>query len=120
MENKFRLKIHHLTYYFERLYNLCNGGKENALDNDIDDKLSQEEHRNKVKKHIDNVIKCSLSVLTDNELQCFYLFYFNDIPQERIAQLMGVSQPMVNKFIRKSIDKIKMNVITDESQLKIF
>lgn len=111
----FSLSRHDLTYYFHQLYRLCHGGKDDFFAKDQE--IEETEYRHKREKDTDKVWECARRVLTINELQCFYLHFFESVQQERIAQLMEITQEAVNKFLKKSIVKVRDNLCVEEKQL---
>jgi RNA polymerase sigma factor (sigma-70 family) len=116
MDN-FKLHRHDLTYYFDELFNLCHGGCEDFFEKER--RQEDSEYRHKRQDETEKVLDCARKILTSSELQCFYLFFFDDVSQERIADVMEISQPAVNKFLRKSIEKIRRNMTEEKNQLLI-
>ena len=111
----FKLARHDLTYYFDELIRMYSGGKESALEHEK--VVNDFEYQIKRDKEINSIWICAVRYLTINELQCFSLYYFDRIPQERIACLMKISQEAVNHFLKKSIKKIRVNIKRDKQQL---
>ena len=104
----FHLTRHDLTYYFQEFIQMYHGGKEGTFEKErVETDL---EYQIKRDREMDKIWECVLNHLTDNEVQCFYLYYLERVPQERIAELMEISQEAVYKFLKKAIKKIKRNI----------
>lgn len=119
---QFKLQSPTLKYYHYKeiraLY-FGNDMSNKVLKQDWDDEQrdGDVEYRRKRESDMQKVLDCAVRFLTDSEFQCFYLFYFSDTPQEQIADLMDISQPMVNKFLKKSVEKIRCNIFIEQKQL---
>ena len=114
----FRPARHDLTYFFNEYFRICHGGKEDPLEQER--VMGDFEYQLKRDVEIEKIWKCALTALTMKELQCFYLYYLDRTPQEKIAKLMDVTQEAVNKLLRKSIKKIKIEIMLDKKQGVIF
>ena len=45
--------------------------------------------------------------LSAREKTAFYLFYYDRVPQKKIAEIMGISVPAVESLVHKALKKIK-------------
>ena len=108
-------------YHYAELRAMYFGGNRSSKmlrqDWDEEDRDEETEYNHKRELEMQRVFDCATRFLTDNEFQCFYLFFFSDTCQEEIAGLMEVSQPMVNKYLVKSMNKIRRNVYREMNQL---
>ena len=121
-KNIFKLQSRTLKYYhygeLRAMYFGNNrGNKILRQDWDEEERLEDDEYRRERELEMQKILKCAVRFLTDNEFQCFYLFFFSDVSQDQIANLMEVSQPMINKFLKKGIEKIKRIMCQEMKQL---
>ena len=111
--NPFKLTDYDLDYYFEELVAYFNPYEEETHINwnKVKDIRKINEERTQ------RVWRCAKEWLSASEFQCFYSFYGENLQQERIAEIMGVTQGYVHKAIKNSVKKIRKKINTGMEQL---
>jgi len=69
-------------------------------------KLEQEEQKNIEMKKLTK----SIDRLSDREKSAFYLFYYENLKQKKIAEIMQTSLSAVESLVHKSMKKIKKDM----------
>lgn len=78
---------------------------ETQLDNLEQDQLDEYIKEEKIK----SVKKVAKNILTNRQYIIFELYYFNDLTQQEIADLMGIPRPNVTRELGVIIKKIREN-----------
>ena len=87
---------------------------------DVVDMDDIEEYRRRRANNVVKMWNAIRSQCTEAEQNCFYLYYYENIRQDKIAKLMGFSQEFVVKCLKKLIKKIRIYIIENEKQLALF
>jgi RNA polymerase sigma-B factor len=87
-------------------------------DDDLDplESLGTEEHQYEVSEDR-AVLAPGFKVLDQRERQILQLRFFEGLTQSQIAQQVGISQMHVSRLIRRSLEKIRETIATDEESL---
>jgi len=94
---------------------LSAGGGGNDEDGDLDplESIGSEEHEYLVSEDR-AVLEPGLRVLDDRERRILHLRFFEGLTQSQIAQQVGISQMHVSRLIRRSLEKIRDEIATEE------
>ena len=87
------------------------GGDESDLD--PLESLGTEEHEYEISENR-AVLAPGLRVLDERERRILHLRFFEGLTQSQIAQQVGISQMHVSRLIRRSLEKIRAQIATDE------
>ena len=96
---------------------LSGGGGGHDDDDDLDplESIGSEEHEYEVSEDR-AVLEPGFRVLDDRERRILHLRFFKGLTQSQIAQEIGISQMHVSRLIRRSLEKIREEIATDEEQ----
>jgi RNA polymerase sigma-B factor len=89
------------------------GGGEGDEDLDPMESIGTEEHQFEVSEDR-AVLAPGFRVLDDRERKILQLRFFDGLTQSQIAQQVGISQMHVSRLIRRSLQKIREEIATDE------
>jgi RNA polymerase sigma-B factor len=92
------------------------GGHDDEDDLDPLDSIGSEEHQYEVSEDR-AVLEPGFRVLDDRERMILHLRFFEGLTQSQIAQQIGISQMHVSRLIRRSLDKIRDEIATDEEDV---
>jgi len=89
-------------------------------DDDLDplESLGTEEHQYEVSEDR-AVLAPGFKVLDPRERMILQLRFFDGLTQSQIAQQVGISQMHVSRLIRRSLEKIRETIATDEETLTL-
>ena len=84
-------------------------------DSDLDplESLGTEEHQYSVSEDR-AVLAPGFRVLDDRERRILHLRFFEGLTQSQIAQQVGISQMHVSRLIRRSLEKMRDEIVTEE------
>jgi RNA polymerase sigma-B factor len=87
-------------------------------DDDLDplESLGTEEHQYEVSEDR-AVLAPGFKALDERERRILQLRFFDGLTQSQIAQQVGISQMHVSRLIRRSLEKIRETIATDEESL---
>jgi RNA polymerase sigma-B factor len=87
-------------------------------DDDLDplESLGTEEHQYEVSEDR-AVLAPGFKALDERERKILQLRFFDGLTQSQIAQQVGISQMHVSRLIRRSLEKIRETIATDEESL---
>jgi RNA polymerase sigma-B factor len=89
------------------------GGGDGDEDLDPMESIGTEEHQFEVSEDR-AVLAPGFRVLDDRERKILQLRFFDGLTQSQIAQQVGISQMHVSRLIRRSLQKIREEIATDE------
>src|SRR5229473_3448674 len=89
------------------------GGGEGDEDLDPMESIGSEEHEFEVSEDR-AVLAPGFRVLDDRERKILQLRFFDGLTQSQIAQQVGISQMHVSRLIRRSLEKIRDEIASDE------
>ena len=94
---------------------LSAGGGGQDEDGDLDplESIGSEEHRYEVSEDR-AVLAPGFRVLDERERKILHLRFFEGLTQSQIAQQVGISQMHVSRLIRRSLEKIRDEIASDE------
>jgi len=90
------------------------GGGDGDEDLDPMESIGTEEHQFEVSEDR-AVLAPGFRVLDDRERKILQLRFFDGLTQSQIAQQVGISQMHVSRLIRRSLDKIREEIASDET-----
>jgi RNA polymerase sigma-B factor len=90
------------------------GGHDDDDDLDPLESIGSEEHQYEVSEDR-AVLEPGFRVLDERERAILHLRFFEGLTQSQIAQQIGISQMHVSRLIRRSLDKIRDEIATDEA-----
>jgi len=90
------------------------GGGEGDEDLDPMESIGTEEHEFEVSEDR-AVLAPGFRVLDDRERKILQLRFFDGLTQSQIAQQVGISQMHVSRLIRRSLEKIREEIASDET-----
>ena len=61
------------------------------------------------------VLAPGIKALDDRERKILHLRFFEGLTQSQIAQQVGISQMHVSRLIRRSLEKIRAEIATEQS-----
>jgi len=89
------------------------GGRDEDGELDPLESLGTEEHQYEVSEDR-AVLAPGFRVLDERERRILHLRFFEGLTQSQIAQQVGISQMHVSRLIRRSLEKIRDEIATDE------
>jgi RNA polymerase sigma-B factor len=89
------------------------GGQDDGEELDPLESIGTEEHQYEVSEDR-AVLAPGFRVLDDRERRILHLRFFKGLTQSQIAQQVGISQMHVSRLIRRSLEKIREEIATDE------
>jgi RNA polymerase sigma-B factor len=89
------------------------GGQDDDGDLDPLESIGTEEHEYEVSEDR-AVLEPGLRVLDDRERMILHLRFFKGLTQSQIAAQVGISQMHVSRLIRRSLEKIREEIATEE------
>jgi RNA polymerase sigma-B factor len=94
---------------------LSTGGGGGDEDGDLDplESIGTEEHQYEVSEDR-AVLEPGFRVLDERERRILHLRFFKGLTQSQIAQQVGISQMHVSRLIRRSLEKIREEIATEE------
>ena len=92
---------------------LSSGGGEGDDELDPLESIGTEEHQYDVSEDR-AVLAPGFRVLDERERRILHLRFFDGLTQSQIAQQVGISQMHVSRLIRRSLDKIRAEIVEDE------
>ncbi len=92
---------------------LSSGGGEGADALDPLESIGEEEHEYEVSEDR-AVLEPGMRALDERERRILQLRFFDGLTQSQIAQQVGISQMHVSRLIRRSLDKIRAEIVEDE------
>src|SRR5437763_109874 len=90
-------------------------GLDDEGDLDPLESLGTEEHEYEVSEDR-AILAPGFRVLDDRERQILHLRFFEGLTQSQIAQQVGISQMHVSRLIRRSLEKIREEIASEEEQ----
>ncbi len=60
------------------------------------------------------VLEPGMRALDERERRILHLRFFDGLTQSQIAEQVGISQMHVSRLIRRSLDKIRAEIVEDE------
>jgi RNA polymerase sigma-B factor len=96
---------------------LSTGGGGGDDDGDLDplESIGTEEHQYEVSEDR-AVLEPGFRVLDERERRILHLRFFKGLTQSQIAQQVGISQMHVSRLIRRSLEKIRQEIVTEEEE----
>jgi RNA polymerase sigma-B factor len=88
-------------------------GHDDEGDLDPLESIGEEEHQYAVSEDR-AVLAPGFRVLDERERRILHLRFFKGLTQSQIAQQVGISQMHVSRLIRRSLEKIRAEIATDE------
>lgn len=58
-------------------------------------------------RKVDLIWKRSMKILSERQLQCFYLRYYFNLPEGKIANILNISQPLVHLNLKEGEHKLR-------------
>jgi RNA polymerase sigma-B factor len=94
---------------------LSTGGGGGDGDDDLDplESIGEEEHEYEVSEDR-AVLEPGFRALDDRERRILHLRFFEGLTQSQIAQQVGISQMHVSRLIRRSLEKIRAEIVEEE------
>lgn len=93
------------------------GGQEDGEELDPLESIGTEEHQYDVSEDR-AVLAPGFRVLDERERRILHLRFFEGLTQSQIAQQVGISQMHVSRLIRRSLEKIREEIVPDEDELE--
>ena len=93
------------------------GGQEDGEELDPLESIGTEEHQYDVSEDR-AVLAPGFRVLDERERRILHLRFFEGLTQSQIAQQVGISQMHVSRLIRRSLEKIREEIVADEDELE--
>ena len=93
------------------------GGQEDGEELDPLESIGTEEHQYDVSEDR-AVLAPGFRVLDERERKILHLRFFEGLTQSQIAQQVGISQMHVSRLIRRSLEKIRDEIVPEEDQVK--
>jgi RNA polymerase sigma-B factor len=91
------------------------GGQDDDGELDPLESIGTEEHQYEVSEDR-AVLAPGFRVLDDRERKILHLRFFKGLTQSQIAQQVGISQMHVSRLIRRSLEKIREEIVAEEEQ----
>jgi len=94
------------------------GGQDDGEDLDPLESIGTEEHQYDVSEDR-AVLAPGFRVLDERERMILHLRFFEGLTQSQIAQQVGISQMHVSRLIRRSLEKIREEIASEEPEPKV-
>jgi RNA polymerase sigma-B factor len=91
------------------------GSQEDGEELDPLESIGSEEHQYEVSEDR-AVLAPGFKVLDERERKILHLRFFEGLTQSQIAQQVGISQMHVSRLIRRSLEKIREEIVAEEEQ----
>jgi RNA polymerase sigma-B factor len=92
---------------------LSSGGGEGDDELDPLESIGEEEHEYEVSEDR-AVLEPGMRALDERERRILHLRFFDGLTQSQIAQQVGISQMHVSRLIRRSLEKIRAEIVEEE------
>src|SRR5262249_36579577 len=93
------------------------GGSDGDEDLDLLESIGSEEHQYEVSEDR-AVLAPGFKALDERERKILQLRFFDGLTQSQIAQQVGISQMHVSRLIRRSLEKIRDEIGSDEERAR--